>query len=141
MKLYLAHPLVERKWIREIELYIEKETGIELVNPFYDTERSDIKDIDSGIKTRFDPDLDYTGIVDNDLNAIDNCKGVVAFLNHERTIGTPCEMWYCMLKNMPVYVISEDVTMHPWIRYIVDKSEGKSFNDFSDFIKYIKENI
>jgi len=140
MKLYLAHPLDERKWIREIELLIEKGTGIELVNPFYDTERTDVKDIDAGLVSRMSPDLDYNSIVNYDLSLIDNCQGVVAFLNNKRAVGTSCEMWYCMLKNKPVYVVSEDVIMHPWIRYIIEKSNGKGFESWEEFIEHFKYN-
>ncbi len=139
MKLYLAHPLEERAWIRELELVVEKETGLELVNPFYDTERTDVRDIDAGLISRMSPNLDYNGIVLYDLALIDKCDGVVAFLNHKRAIGTSCEMWYCcMTVNKPVYVVSEDSIMHPWIRYIIDKSSGKGFETWIEFIEYMK---
>lgn len=71
MKLYLAHPLEMRKEIREIEHKIEEETGIELVNPFYDTGRDDIYEIDAGTKTRADATLDYNSLVMKDLRLID----------------------------------------------------------------------
>jgi len=45
MKLYLAHPILDRDWVRIEELKMEKEFDIELVNPFYDAaERKDIQE-------------------------------------------------------------------------------------------------
>ncbi len=41
MKFYLAHPLKIRHEIRERELEFEKNTGIELINPFYDPKGKD----------------------------------------------------------------------------------------------------
>ena len=54
-KLYLAHPILEREWIRKEEARIEQELGIELINPFYDNaERNDMKRVDAGQLTVYD---------------------------------------------------------------------------------------
>jgi hypothetical protein len=50
MKLYLAHPFLDRYEIRLWEDTFEYRTGIELVNPFYDVNREDIDLIDAGKK-------------------------------------------------------------------------------------------
>src|SRR3972149_5556344 len=105
LKLYLAHPLEMRKEIRQLELEIEKITGIELINPFYDTERDDIEKIDSGCATRDSASLNPANIVGKDIGQITIADGVVAYLTKEtHQIGTICEIWYCSQQaHKPIY--------------------------------------
>ena len=56
VKLYLAHPFPSRDWVRRWEKNIEKRVGIELINPFYDAPRNDVRKIDSGRAERYDVD-------------------------------------------------------------------------------------
>jgi len=141
MKLYLAHPLDMRKEIREIELEIERTVGIELANPFYDnpeSNRDDIKEMDKGTKTRWDKDLDYNDIVAKDLQHIYTCDGMLAYIEKRPMIGTMFEIWHCYkVFGKPVYVVSPDSTMHPWVRHVVEKSGGKSFLSWEDFTDYM----
>jgi nucleoside 2-deoxyribosyltransferase len=135
MKLYLAHPLDLRHEIRAIELAIEKETGIELLNPFYDTGRDDIYRIDAGEIDRHAPDLDHNAIVFKDLGNIEACDGIVAFIKRGTySIGTICEMWdTAMIKRKPVFVVSEDSLSHPWVRFVIEHSKGRGFKTWTDF--------
>ena len=137
MKLYLAHPLELRKQVREKELEFERETEINLVNPFYDTERSDIKNIDSGLISREDSSLDYNGIVLHDLSLIDNSDGIIAYLDNVRMVGTVCEMWHALTIGKPVYIIDKN-NGHVWVRYIAEKSYGKTFTNWEEIIEFFR---
>jgi nucleoside 2-deoxyribosyltransferase len=137
MKLYLAHPLPLRAWIRKIELEIEKDTGIELLNPFYDTGRDDIEDIDAGRKGRSDPSLDFINIVEKDLSNVQKSDGVLAYVTTQvHSIGTLCEIWEAVKLGLPVFVISPDSTMHPWIRYATGINGGMAFESWDDAKAY-----
>ena len=140
MKLYLAHPLEMRKEIRQLELEIEKITGIELINPFYDTERDDIEKIDSGQATRQSASLNPGNIVGKDLGQITIADGVVAYLTKEtHQIGTICEIWYCSQQaHKPIYIVSSDCLMHPWIRFMIESSNGQGFHNWNEFTEWIK---
>lgn len=140
MKLYLAHPLPLRKEIREIELEIEKETGLEIVNPFYDTGRDDIYDIDAGKKDRSDPSLNFYDIVDKDIANVQRCDGILAYVEKAtHSIGTFCELWEAVRMHLPVFVVSPDCSMHPWIRYIAAINGGMTFTTWDDAKAYFKE--
>ncbi len=131
MKLYLAHPLPLRHEIREKELEIEKETGVELLNPFYDTGRDDIYSIDRGEKTRSDPSLDFIAIVEKDLSNVQKSDGVLAYVAiNSHSIGTICEVWEALRVGLAVFVVSPDCLMHPWIRYVTAVSGGAAFESW-----------
>ena len=135
MKLYLAHPLVLRKEIREIELDIEAVTGVEILNPFYDTGRDDIYEIDAGRKSREDKGLDYRAIVKKDLGHIAECDGIVSYIEKEvYSLGTLFETWDTMVRyeDKIIYIVSPDCLMPPWIRYLVDSSRSKGFSSWED---------
>lgn len=140
MKLYLAHPLVLRKKIRKIELKIERETGLELENPFYDDicgNRHDVKQMDKGKMERDDSILDYKQIVENDLTAISKCDGVVCYIEKGvYSLGTLFEAWSAMVTGKQVYVVSPDSLMHPWVRYLIFKSGGRGWDSWADFKRF-----
>jgi hypothetical protein len=143
VKLYLAHPLELRTQIREIELKIEQETGIEIQNPFYDSGRDDIEDIDNGKKGRSDLSLDFKAIVEKDLSSIDECDGIVAYIEKGiYTIGTLFELWNTAMgyEDKVVYVVSPDSLGHPWIRYLLDYAGGKGFSSWEEFAEDMKVN-
>jgi len=124
--------------MRAKELELEKELGIELLNPFYDTGRDDIYAIDAGTKTREDKSLDFINIVEKDINNIMKCDGILAYIEKTvHSIGTFCEMWEATRMDLPVFVVSPDSTMHPWIRYMCYKNGGGSFSSFELFAEYI----
>ncbi len=143
MKLYLAHPIDLRKGIREIELFIEDTLKVELLNPFYDTGRTDIIEIDAGTKTRWDTDLYYNDIVKNDLEAIESCDGIVAFIEKKTfAIGTLFEIWHCYkVLEKPVFIITPDCGKHPWIRHIVTRNGGNIFSTWNEFYRYLEEKL
>lgn len=136
MKLYLAHPMVLRKEVREIELIIERETGIELFNPFYDDpDRKDIEDIDGGTKDQWD--VSPSAIVYGDLTNLLRCDGVVALIPSETlVIGTVCEAWYGMACGKTVFIIT-DLPRHPWIKFMAVTSKGLIFAGWEEFKKYL----
>jgi len=138
MKLYLAHPLDLRHEIRQIELEIENLTGIELINPFYDTGRDDIEAIDRGEKTRSSQDLNPATIVGKDLGQIMVSDGVIAYIDKKvHQIGTICECWACAVQyHKPVYVVSADCLTHPWVRFMIASSGGEGFESWDAFIKW-----
>jgi nucleoside 2-deoxyribosyltransferase len=140
IKFYLAHPILRRYEVREKELEFEKSTGIQLINPFYDSyERRDIKRIDSGKIKEWDDKLDYEKIVEKDLDAIDNSDGIVACISKIYSIGTYMELWYGMNKNKPIYVVTRHCGTHPWIKYVVAKSNGVIVKSFEELEKFVKE--
>jgi len=120
-KLYLAHPILDREWIRKEEARIEQELGIELINPFYDNaERNDMKRVDAGQLTVYDDKLVYKAIVEGDLKAIDSAQGIVAILTENLTVGTLMEIFYnAYTLKRPTYLVimNAKVYNHPWIKY------------------------
>ncbi len=138
MKLYLAHPMDLRKEIREIELVLERETGVELFNPFYDNpgREYDLEEIDSGAKDKWDVESP-SAIVYGDLSNLLRCYGVLAIIPSEtQTIGTICEAWYGMSFGKMVFIIT-DMPQHPWIRFIAITSKGLIFSGWEEFKKYL----
>ena len=146
MRLYLAHPTDMRKEIREWEIEFEKETGIELLNPFYDEKGEDpeyemIKQVDSGeidpeMLNRY-PDKEFAmKIVQSDLDKISNCDALVAFIEPDmESFGTPMELFwssYCLDKK--TYVIIKKMAGHPWILGMATKI----FKDKESFTEWIK---
>lgn len=102
LRLYLAHPILVRESVRERELKIEERTGIELMNPFYDTnEQEVITELDKGKITlqEYATKLKALGkdekFVIKDLKLICKLDGIVAVHYRDTpTFGTPQEvMW------------------------------------------------
>jgi len=139
LRYYLAHPILRRYEVREKELEFEEKTGIELVNPFYDTyEREDMKEIDKGKIKPWDRNLDYIRIVEKDLKTIDSCVGIIAYVYKEYSIGTYMELWYGMTHNKVIYIVTSSCSTHPWLKYVVNKTNGrivKSFKELEELLK------
>jgi nucleoside 2-deoxyribosyltransferase len=133
MNYYLAHPLDERKNIREWELEFENRTKIELINPFYDTERKDVERIDAGRVERYEK-LNPTEIVERDLREIDESDGTIAFITGALSYGTIMEIFYTKKINKPCYIIiTNGHENHPWLKYC----SKKIFTNKEDFEKWI----
>ena len=140
MRLYLAHQLSTRHEIRKWELGFEKETGISLLNPFYDCpNRKDIKRMDKMkesevkeyLKTR--DSNQCTTIVERDLEMIRKCDGVVAFVT--KSIGTSMEVIMASrIFNMPVFVITDKYCNHAWIK----THSNRQFKTKEDFEKWLR---
>jgi len=138
---YLAHQLKYRHGIRSIELELEKKYGINLINPFYDTERNDIKRIDSGEIVNLDLTVkDKKDIVAFDLDTIKNCDGVICFIIDHDVIGSFMEIFYAWRElNIPVYIVcpNDKIRLHPW----VVTCSFKLFKYLEELEDYIKENM
>jgi nucleoside 2-deoxyribosyltransferase len=130
---YLAHPLDERKDIRRWELDFEKRIGINLINPFYDVNRADMKLLDKGRKERYEQQ-DSKELVERDLGEILKSDGVVAFVTGALSYGTLMEMFFTKLKGKPLYsIVSNGHENHPWLKYC----STEIFKSKEEFEKWI----
>lgn len=140
MKFYLAHPLKVRHEIRERELEFEKNTGIQLINPFYDPkgkdeELEDTATMDKGSRTAWTEGLPYEVIVKNDIDTIEreDVSGAVVYLEKTvHTIGTYMEAWHTYSIGKPVFIITPDWKEHPWVKFVAIKSGGGIFGSFKE---------
>lgn len=120
MKFYFTNQTCDRQYAREQELKIERETGLELENPFYDGEAKEIVDLDAGRTVSISADE----IVGMDLRKIRDSRGIVALMSSSKDIGSCMEIaigahsW-----GKPVFVIAEydGAYNHPWIQYFATK--------------------
>lgn len=130
---YLAHPFDSRKTVRIWEQKFERDTGIDLVNPFYDIERTDVEEIDQNRAERYEK-LDHIHLVERDLTAIYASDFIVAFITGDLSYGTIQEIVYAALAEKPVYlIVSNGHADHPWLKYHADKI----FTNTADFKWYI----
>lgn len=136
MTLYLAHPFDSRHKIRAWELSFEFRTGIELINPFYDTDRKDIEKIDRGEASKFD--FDPFTIVTGDLELVYNADGLVAIVEGQKQIGTIMEIVYANYYKKPVYlVVTNGQERSPWLIY----HATRIFTTLGDFEYFIREEL
>ncbi len=133
MRLYLAHPFDLRHEMREWEQGFEERTGIELHNPFYEGNRSDVEEIDAGRAERYEK-LDPQTLVDRDLDAIDRSDGIVAYIGNALSYGTIMEIVHAWYAGATIYlVVTNGHEEHPWLRYHATEI-FTSLGDFEDFI-------
>ena len=133
--LYMAHPFGDRFRLREEEKKIERQTGLKLINPFYDVEgRTDVRRFDKIAKQKKlgDRTARHTWglsmksttpkvVVERDLKTIRHTNGVLAFFTDKISVGTPMEVFYASrVLHHPVYLIIEDKAKmgHPWLVYL-----------------------
>lgn len=157
LKLYLAHNFDDRFKIRKIEKRLEKVYNIELLNPFYDVKRHDVRKLDEiGItrkeiygKIQLWNKKTCGLLVERDLKAIRQSDGLLTII-HSATIGTSMEIISCAyFYRMPVYIITNTHYGHPWIKYMVYISKGKLFKNLKELeiwlekegYKKINENV
>ncbi len=134
MRFYLANPFPSRKEVRAWELSTEEITGIELLNPFYDVERSDVVEIDAGRQAKYN--IDPTEIVTGDLRAILSCDGIVAIINGSLSYGTIMEIVYAHSFGKNVYIIcTNGHEKHPWLRY----HAREIFTSLDQFVEWAYE--
>lgn len=141
---YMAHNFYTRRTIRKWELMIEKKYNLNLDNPFYDTTRNDVEQLDK-LKDRSLEQKKWFSenntpehvelIVEEDLKMIRKSDGLVAEVNDTR-IGTPMEiiMAYRIFK-IPVYIITRKYNNHPWIK----KHSTKIFRNRKEFEEFIQK--
>jgi len=148
--LYLAHNFETRFGIRKWELKIEAIYKINLFNPFYDADRNDMTQLDeqgesrkeSLVELRSFSDSACQSLVERDLLAIQHSDGLLTVIK-SASFGTAMEIIMCAyIYRKPVYIITSNkiIAAHPWLRYMVTISQGRIFNGFSEFKKWLKEN-
>jgi nucleoside 2-deoxyribosyltransferase len=128
---YYTNQTVHRHRAREIELKIEKETGLRLENPFYDGEHKEIEDLDAGRPIKVTADE----IVGADLRKIRDSDGIVALLSSFKNIGSAMEIAICSYSwGKPVYVIATNDKLydHPWVAYFATRR----FHSAKEFIQW-----
>lgn len=133
---YYTNQTIDRHEARRLELIIETETGIELINPFYDGEAKEVSELDTKGTTSLTPDE----IVGMDLRKIRNSDGIVALMTADQCIGSAMEIAIAAFSwGKPVYVIarSDLFRKHPWIIHF----SSKLFDDVHAFIEYAKEHL
>lgn len=133
MRLYWTNQTVDRHKARETELIIEKETGLELDNPFYDGDAKEVADLDTKGTSNMTPDE----IVGRDLKRIRESDGVVAYMTNDKNIGSCMEIALCAEWGKPVYIIAvpDHIANHPWIKYYA----CRIFRNHEDFITFAKK--
>lgn len=146
LRLYLAHNFNDRFKIRKFEKAIEAKYNIELFNPFYDTDRDDVKQLDKIGETRKDLrnkmkmySMDQCAdLVERDLREIRHSDGILTILNHA-SFGTAMEIiTAAYFYRIPVYIITKNYATHPWLRYLVELSNGCMFATKTDFKRWLK---
>jgi len=112
---YLAHPSLIRQQMRVMELHLESTYGIDIINPFYDLSRDDIKKIDAGLIGKYD--VDPSLILPRDLDAIYKAKnGIIAIIDGSTSYGTIMEIVYAYLYCKPVHTVcTNGEERHPWL--------------------------
>jgi hypothetical protein len=115
---YGAHPFDSRKEFRVWELHLESHYSIEIINPFYDLNRTDVVNFDQGLAGRYCEESSV--VVQRDLDAIHKAKdGVIFYLPPDtRIIGTYQEMVYAHLFGRETYTIAMNgEENHYWVQH------------------------
>lgn len=146
LRLYLAHNFNDRAEIRKFEKAIESKYNIELFNPFYDTKRNDVRELDKLGDTRTDLRskmqaytlIQCRDLVERDLHEIKHSEGLFTILNHA-SFGTAMEIISAAyFYRIPVYIITKNYASHPWLRYMVTTSGGRMFSNKNEFKRWLK---
>ena len=146
LRLYLAHNFNDRFEIRKFEKVIEAKYNVELFNPFYDTNRDDVKQLDKFGETRKDlikkiklyTSSQCAELVERDLREIRHSDGILTVLNHA-SFGTAMEIiTAAYFYRIPVYIITKNYASHPWLRYLVHVSNGMMFPNKTAFKQWLK---
>lgn len=128
---YFTNQTCDRKLAREIELRIEKLTGLELRNPFYDDEAKEVKSLDATGQTNLSPDE----IVGMDLRKIRECGALLALMTNDKDVGSCMEIAIAAEHwGFPVYVIAltPQHYSHPWIKFYASQLFASPY----EFIKF-----
>jgi nucleoside 2-deoxyribosyltransferase len=150
LKLYLAHPLNKREYIRKLQLRLEGKYNITYINPFYNNqyERQEIENLDN-MKFRKDKNVykqswdlqTCHNIVDIDLELIRKSDGILAVVE-QGIIGTTMEIFYAAYTlRIPVYIIAKDYRFHPWMRSLVKRSGGQIFKNITEYKEFLLKSV
>ena len=119
-KFYLAHPFSTRKEMRVWELHLETHFEVDILNPFYDLDRDDVKAIDEGTRSVYSEDA--KAVVERDKAAISKCDAMIAYVDGSRSIGTFMEIGYAYDMGTPVHLIcTSGEQAHYWLKYHSDR--------------------
>lgn len=143
---YLAHPVILRHEVRKDEIWFERQTGINLVNPFYDGIEADIISVlDTGKITlkQYSARLNTRGLgsafIEGDLKNIKETDGVVAVFRYGiPTIGTSMEVWEALRLRKPIYIVT-DFQSHIWLQYVAKVSGGFIVPSFKQLATRLKQ--
>lgn len=131
MRIYLAHPIADRHWVRQLEVALESETGIELFNPFYDsTEAPLMVQYDSGERNPYDPVESADTIVHRDMDNIKQSDGIIGMVTESWSQGVPMELMWVFLERrdfvFPIGIVAVDARArrHPWLEYVSRRQES-----------------
>jgi len=152
--LYSAHTFSEREFVRDKLCIFLHKIGIRTINPFYNEEgiatRPEVIMADALQSKNIDPTRDSkwwkmvkaqsTIIVKRDLEYIDQCDGIVAYMQ-EWSGGTTCEIFYTgYVHHKPVFLITGNskIFNHPWMQQSCLHG-GKIFKSYLTFKRFMKK--
>lgn len=133
-RFYWTNQTVNRHFARDVELYIEKETGLQLENPFYDGDAKEVDELDSQGTTSLSADE----ICGMDLRKIRDSDGIVAYMTHLKCIGSVMEIAIAAQTwGKPCYIIAPNPyhKTHPWIIHFA----SELFDNEDEFIAFAIE--
>lgn len=137
---YLAHPFQSRTWVRAWELEVEEKLKINLVNPFYDIKRDDIKQINGGNRNPFSGDP--TKVVNRDLETLCKQDGLIAMITEDISYGTIQEQVYAHLYGKYIMsLIMNGYEKHYWLRYHSDEIYTELYRLENRLEKILKEGV
>lgn len=142
IKYYLAHPFDSRHRIRKWELKIERETGIELINPFFDIPYLDNIPEEASREVRY-KDINENWLIHRDVGNIArvDVKGIIAVIDGALSYGTIQEMVYTkMLGKDCLSLITNGHNYHPWLKYHSTKIFTKR-KELEEFLKCQKKKL
>jgi nucleoside 2-deoxyribosyltransferase len=119
LKVYMAHSIHERERGKNVQFILEG-AGFEVINPFdHQPRHSFLTALDAGKVNPFNwtqPVEDHEQIVNTDLGLIASSDMVLCIYPDNKTIGTPCEMFFAWtLHKIVVSVVPVGLEHHPWI--------------------------
>lgn len=143
-RFYYTNPTSDRHRARVIQGIIERATGLELVNPFYNKygePTEEIAQLDKGLAS----DISSPEIVYTDLKLVKDSDGIVGWFTNKSNWGSISEVIYCYsIYHKPVYLIFDPLTRggtnspdHPFVVEHITKG----FRTVDEFIEFAKANL
>lgn len=138
-RFYFANQFANRHRALALQKNLQWYYEMELVNPFYDAQRDDIRKFDkaeaSGQLLPLRTVEDCRQIMFNDLTMIADLDGIVCVLYDHEVIGSFMEIFYCSyVLKLPVYLIcyEKSIREHLWIRALCYKifDSEEAFKDY-----------
>lgn len=117
-KIYVAHTLGIRKWVKENVFPILEKAGFEILDPF-ENRRNAFENMSEEDIRKMISEMAQTPrwIVTHDLKMIDSSNGVLVVNNGGPSYGSTYEAAYAsMVLNLPVaFVAKKNYEKHPWL--------------------------